>query len=269
MTESPVSQDLVVRLRAAGCVYAEDEAALLIAATDDPMAREVMIIRRIAGEPLEQVLGWAEFCGLRLTVRPGVFVPRARTALLARVAAARLEPGDVLVDLCCGVGAVAAAVADLAGDRIDAVDIFAVDLDPVAVECAAENLAGRAVVSCGDLFQPLPDRLRGRVGMITANAPYVPTGEIAYMPAEARDHEDRRALDGGGDGLDLHRRIIAEAGDWLAPGGRLLIETGREQADVDLALLKAAGFAAELIVDDVIDGTVVLGTLLGTDGPCD
>jgi release factor glutamine methyltransferase len=95
--------------------------------------------------------------------------------------------------------------------------------------------------------------------MITANAPYVPTAEIALMPTEARDHEHRIALDGGPDGLDLHRRIIAAAADWLMPGGRLAIETSRAQAATDLALLRAAGLTADLITDDDIDATVVLG----------
>jgi release factor glutamine methyltransferase len=264
VTEQLAATDLVLRLRAAGCVYAEDEAALLSAAASQPAELEPLIRRRIAGEPLEQVLGWADFCGLRLTVRPGVFVPRTRTELLVEQAVPVLREGAVLVDLCCGVGAVAAAIVD----RVPGLEIFAVDLDPIAIECARENLAGRAEVFCGDLFEPLPARLQGRVSMITANAPYVPTGEIAYMPTEARDHENPVALDGGDDGLEVHRAIIGQASGWLAPDGRLMIETGRAQAKTDLELLRAAGFEASMIIDDEIDGTVVVGTRLGTDGSC-
>jgi release factor glutamine methyltransferase len=256
VTLTPEDLDAVVRrLRAAGCVYAEDEADLLIGEALDATALATMIDRRVQGEPLEQIVGWAEFLGLRLRVRPGVFVPRRRTELLARVAVEECRPGQVLVDLCCGVGAVAAAVAA----RVPGLSVYASDLDPDAVAAARENLGDAGRVLAGDLFAPLPSELRGRVAMITANAPYVPTAEIALMPTEARDHEHRIALDGGPDGLDLHRRIIAAAADWLMPGGRLAIETSRAQADTDLALLRAAGLTAESIIDDDIDATVVLG----------
>lgn len=254
--------DLIGRLRASGCVWAEDEADLLVAEAVDARQLAVMADRRVAGEPLEQVLGWAEFLGLRLAVGPGVFVPRRRTELLARVTADRCAPGRVVVDLCCGVGAVAAAVAV----RVPAVELYAVDLDPAAVAAARTNLESvtggpipAGSVLCGDLYAPLPARLRGRVEVIAANAPYVPSAEIALMPTEARDHERRAALDGGADGLDIHRRVVAGATEWLAAGGTLLIETSRRQAPTDLQLLRAAGFTAEVVTDDDVDGTVVIG----------
>lgn len=256
------SDPVVDRLRAAGCVFAEDEAALLRAEAADAEALEQLISRRIAGVPLEQILGWAQFCGLRLAVGPGVFVPRTRTALLVRAAAERCRPGDRVVDLCTGVGAVAAALLTL----VEPLELYATDTDPVAVSCARRNLAARATVLTGDLFTALPAALRGSAAMITANAPYVPTAAIAFMPTEARDHERRPALDGGSDGLDLHRRIIAEAPFWLTPGGWLIIETGRDQAEVDLDLLRSAGFEASVIIDDQIDGTVVVGQTGGVLG---
>ena len=95
--------------------------------------------------------------------------------------------------------------------------------------------------------------------MLAVNAPYVPTDAIATMPPEARDHEARMALDGGADGLDLHRRIAAEAPAWLAPGGAVLIETGRTQAAWTAVLLSSAGLAVEVDSDDEVDGTVAIG----------
>ena len=216
---------VVARLRAAGCVFAEDEARLLLEAAVGPSSRS-LVARRAAGEPLEQVLGWAAFDGLRLVVEPGVFVPRRRTELLVRLADAALaacrarapsgrDGLPVVVELCCGVGAVAAALLR----RRPRLDVVAADLDPVAVRCARRNLGERATVVGGDLFAELPARLRGRVDVLVANAPYVPTAAIATMPPEARLHEPVLALDGGADGLDLHRRIAAErSGVALADG---------------------------------------------------
>ena len=251
----PVPDAVVTRLRAAGCVFAEDEAALLVAAGSGAEL-DRLVARRVAGEPLEQVLGWAEFCGRRFVVEPGVFVPRRRTQLLVREAAARTHPGAVVLDLCCGVGAVGAAVAAAAGP----VELHAADLDPAAVRCARRNLAGLGTVHEGDLYAALPASLRGRVGVLVANAPYVPTAAIALMPPEARDHEARVALDGGPDGLDVQRRVIAGAAGWLAPGGALLVETSDRQAPSSLAAFTAAGLTARVVEDDELGGTVVVGT---------
>ena len=254
-------QRVVDRLRAAGCVFAEDEARLIVEASAGS-EREAMVRRRVAGEPLEQVLGWASFDGLRIPVVPGVFVPRRRTELLVDVADALLRaagPGaparPVVVELCCGVAAVSAALLR----RRPGLDLVAADLDPAAVGRARLTLGDRASVLEGDLFRPLPPRLRGRVDVLVANAPYVPTGVIATMPPEARLHESALALDGGADGLDLHRRIAGEARAWLAPGGSLLVETSEAQADATEALLAAAGLATRVHRDDDRDATVVAG----------
>jgi len=254
---NPPDPVVVARLRAAGCVFAEDEAELLLAAAPTAAVLDGLVARRVAGEPLEQVLGWAEFCGQRFAVEPGVFVPRRRTGLLVRWAVQLGGPGAVVLDLCCGVGAVGAAVATALGR----VELHAADVDPAAVRCARRNLAGRGTVHEGDLFAPLPAGLAGRVDVLVVNAPYVPTGAIALMPPEARDHEARVALDGGADGLDVHRRVAEGARRWLAPGGSLLIETSRRQAPGTRALVAAAGLAARVVTDDDLDGTAVLGRL--------
>ena len=242
----------VARLRAAGCVFAEDEAELLVAAAGTPGELDALVARRVAGEPLEQVLGWAEFCGRRFAVEPGVFVPRRRTGLLVREAAALARPGAVVLDLCCGVGAVGIAVA-AAGP----VELHAADVDPAAVRCARRN--GVPAVYEGDLYDALPAALRGRVDVLVANAPYVPTAAIALMPPEARDHEARAALDGGADGLDVQRRVAAGAPGWLAPDGALLVETSDQQAPATLAAFTAAGLTAHLVQDDDLGGTVAVG----------
>lgn len=245
---------MVARLRAAGAVFAEDEAALLVAAAaGDALA--ALVDRRVAGEPLEPLLGWAAFDGLRVPVDPHVFVPRRRTMLLAREAAARARRGSVVVDLCCGTGAVGLAIAT----RVPGVRLHAADTDPAAVANARRTLDGVGRVHEGDLFGALPPALRGRVDVLAANAPYVPRDGIAGMPREARDFEPVLALDGGADGLDLHRRIAAEAPAWLAPGGTVLIETSRTQAARTALLLRQAGLRATVVRDDAVDGTVAIG----------
>lgn len=242
-------------LRAAGCVFAEEEAGLLAeAAGTDVGVLDELVARRVAGEPLEHLLGWVAFAGLRVPVGPGVFVPRRRSELLVTEALA-LRPGAdaVVVELCCGAAAVAAAV--LA--RLPGAQVHAADVDPVAAGYARRTLAGRGAVHVGDLFAALPPALAGRVDLLLVNAPYVPTDAIATMPPEARLHEPRVALDGGADGLDLHRRVAAGAPGWLAPGGALLIETSRSQAERTAALCAAAGLIPRVARDDDLDATAV------------
>ena len=242
------------RLRAAGCVFAEDEARLLIDAAGTPQRLAAMVAERASGVPIEYVLGWAEFCGLRIAVARGVFVPRRRTELLVGEARGLAGMGATVVDLCCGSGAVGAAL--LAG--APTMELHAVDVDPIAVACARRNLDGATVYE-GDLYQPLPAHLRGGVDLIVANAPYVPTDAVAMMPPEARDHEPRGALDGGCDGLDVVRRIVEAAPRWLRPGGHLLIETSEAQSALLVDVFVGNGFAAHLAVDKDRGGTVVIG----------
>jgi release factor glutamine methyltransferase len=248
-----------------------------------------MVERRADGLPLEQVLGWAEFCGLRIAVDPGVFVPRRRTEFLVQQAILLIRgdstppdppgplargdsippdspgplippgtparPQAVIVDLCCGAGAIGAALAA----AVDRAEVHAVDIDPVAVRCARRNVPG--YVHQGDLYQPLPTRLRGRIGILAANVPYVPTGEIGFLPPEARAHEPRVALDGGPDGLEVLRRVAAGAPDWLAPGGHLLIETSERQAPLAAAAFAASGLTVQVATSPDLNATVVIGTL--------
>ena len=253
------SFSIVDRLRAAGCVFAEDEAQLLIEAAGTPADLAAMADRRAAGEPIEHVIGWAEFYGLRVVVDPGVFVPRRRTEFLvsqaialARRAAAR--PRTVAVDRCCGSGALGVALAAALGD----VELYAADLDPASVRCARRNVAAvGGQVYEGDLYQPLPGTLRGRVDILIANVPYVPTDEVALLPPEARLHEPRVALDGGPDGLDLLRRVAEAAPRWLAPGGHLLTETSERQAPRATEVVARAGLIPKLSRSAELNATVL------------
>jgi release factor glutamine methyltransferase len=211
-----------------------------------------MVSQRIAGQPLETVLGWAQFLGRRIIVEPGVFVPRRRTEHLVRQAATLIRPPAVVVDLCCGSGAVGALLAQ-AG-----FDVHATDIDPAAVRCARRNIVTGQVYQ-GDLYQPLPATLRGRIHLLAANTPYVPTHVIPTMPPEARNHEPHTALDGGPDGLDIARRVVKEAPEWLAPGGHLLIQTSTRQAPHLADTMTAHGLTPTVAYDEELDATVVIG----------
>ncbi|MFJ3085480.1 putative protein N(5)-glutamine methyltransferase [Streptomyces sp. NPDC086838] len=246
---------LVTTLRAAGCVFAEDEAALIAATAGRPADVAVMAERRAAGHPLEHVLGWAEFNGLRIAVDPGVFVPRRRTEFLIDRAVALAPDPAVVVDLCCGSGALGAALAA----ALDRVELHAADVEPAAVRCARRNIGDRGRVYEGDLFAPLPGALRGRVDVLLANVPYVPSEDVALLPAEARVHEPLVALDGGGDGLDVLRRVAAEAPRWLAPGGSLLVETSERQAERAARVLADGGLVARVDSCEERYATVVTG----------
>jgi release factor glutamine methyltransferase len=299
MSASPSPEPLpliVARLRSAGCVFAEDEAQLLISAAGSAAELADLVDRRAAGESLEHVRGWAEFCGLRIAVGPGVFVPRRRTEFLVRQATALAggtaspageptalagaaaspagfsgepaspavpgpaRPATVIADLCCGSGAVGAALAAALGP----VELHAVDIDPAAVECARRNLAAAGgQVYQGDLFEPLPPALAGRVAILVANVPYVPTGELGLLPPEARLHEPRVALDGGTDGLDVLRRVAAAAPRWLAPGGHLLTETSQGQAPQAAEVIAHAGLIAQVARSGELNATVVTGSRPG------
>ena len=248
--------DLEDELRASGSVFAEDEARLLSESATSEAELDSMVRRRTSGEPIQQIVGWAEFCGLRIKVEPGVFLPRQRTEFLVERAIALGGRGNTLLDICCGTGAIGVAVATGLGRA----DLHATDIDPAAVRCAAENVSevgGRMYQ--GDLYEPLPRSLRGRFNLILANAPYVPTGELHLMPREARLHEQPVTLDGGEDGLDIQRRLITEAPGWLANDGRILVETSDRQAGTTMDLMKEAGLATTLATSAQLDATVVIG----------
>ncbi len=222
---------------------AEEEAALLLAAATDPEVLEALVCRRTAGEPLAWVVGGVDFCGLRIRVDPGVYVPRGQTEALAERAASLLPAEGVAVDLCTGAGAVAAV---LRARRPEAT-VLGTDIDPTAVGCAQANGVEALL---GDLDAPLPPALRGSVDVITAVVPYVPTDELAFLPRDVVAFEPRRALDGGRGGVEVLSALVARGASWLRPGGWLLLEIGGRQAVAVSAALEAAGFGEIIILRD-------------------
>ncbi|ORM35162.1 putative protein N(5)-glutamine methyltransferase [Williamsia sp. 1135] len=253
----PSIEAIVARLRAAGCVFAEDEARILIDAADDEIGLEQLVVRRVAGEPLEYIVGGTEFGGLMIAVAPGVFVPRQRSLLLVETVIDVAGPTARILDLCCGSAALAAVVAD----RLPDATVAAADIDPIAVACAELNLAGRGQVYRGDLFSPLPSALRGALDVVVCNAPYVPTAAIATMPPEARDHERRATLDGGEDGLDLLRRVAVAAPHWLSRPGHLVMEIGDSQVDSATTIFSDAGFTPTIRTDRERGAIAVVGSV--------
>ncbi|MFI1988411.1 putative protein N(5)-glutamine methyltransferase [Actinoplanes sp. NPDC020271] len=245
--------EAIRRLRAAGCVFAEDEAAVLTGVAAGGPELAALVERRCAGEPLEQVVGFADFGGVRVRLRPGVFVPRLRSELLVEVAVeeAGRHPAPLVVDLCCGSGALGLAVRE----KVSGVCLHVADLDPAAVACAEENLGEN--VHRGDLFDALPAELTGRIDVLLANVPYVATRHIPFLPAEARDHEPRTALDGGDDGLTVFRAVLAGAGTWLAPGGLLLSEVTEAQVEAAIAAVAGNGLTPAVVTDDDRDARVI------------
>ncbi|WP_291380295.1 putative protein N(5)-glutamine methyltransferase [Demequina sp.] len=253
--------DLVTRLRQAGCVFAEEEAAILYSAAADTADLERLVARRVSGEPLEHVVGWAEFAGLRIPVAPGVFVPRRRTELVARVAARLAPASGTVVDLCCGAGAIGVAIATWRED----LTVIAADIDPVAVELARrtlEPLGGTALVS--DMDASLPPALAGRAHVVASCPPYVPTRQIALMPPEARHYEPRVALDGGKDGARMQARVFKAAARLLAPGGACVVETSEHLVGTTLAAASEAGFTAWIEKDEDRGATAVFARLRST-----
>ena len=207
------------------------------------------------------MVGWAEFCGLRIAVAPGVFVPRQRTELMARRAAALAgRRRRWCVDLCCGTGAVGAAVLAAVPERRG-----------VRRRRSTRPRSPAPGATCrrtGSSRATCTPRCRRRCAAGStcwrATRRTCPTDAIALMPPEARDHEHRVALDGGADGLDVQRRVAAGAPAWLAPGGHLLVETSVAQAPATAALMTAAGLDPEVVHDEEIGGTVVIGAQQAT-----
>jgi release factor glutamine methyltransferase len=216
-----------------------------------------MVGQRVAGLPIEHIVGYADFCGLRILLDPGVFVPRRRTEHLVAQALLLTRPGSLVVDLCCGSGALGVAVHAGQPD----ITLYAADLDLAAVACARRNvepIGGH--VSQGNLYAALPPTLRGHVDVLLSNVPYVPTDEIQFLPAEARLHEPHTTLDGGTDGLAILRQVAAEATHWLAPGGSILTETTEPQAPLAATILTAAGLTPRITTSEHLYATTVTGT---------
>ena len=232
-------------LQKAGCVAARDEAVeLLAAARGDRGALRELVARRCTGEPLAWLVGWTRFCGERVLVRPGVYVPRPQSEQLAAEALARLPRRGLAVDLCTGSGAIAVV---LARGRPDA-RVLATEIDPLAAACARDN---GVEVFVGDMAAALPDAVRGRVDVVTAVVPYVPSDELRLLPRDVVTYEPKRALDGGVNGTDLLRRVILESVGLLRSGGSLLLELGGSEADQLAPLLAERGYGdVHRLVDD-------------------
>ncbi|WHY89020.1 putative protein N(5)-glutamine methyltransferase [Neobacillus novalis] len=255
--DDKIKKSIIEKLRTAGCVFAEEEAKLLMSEARTLDALFTLVNLRITGIPLEHVLGWAEFCGIRIAVDPGVFVPRRRTEFLVQKAVAFSIPGAIVVDLCCGTGAVGVAIAKAVGW----IELYAVDIDPTAVRCARRNVTNQGGhVYEGYLYEPLPAKLRRNVDILVANTPYVPTKAIKLLPQDARLHEPKVALDGGDDGLDIQRRVAEEATLWLASGGHLLVETSQIQAHQTFEIFSQYGLIPQLAHNNELDATIVIGT---------
>jgi release factor glutamine methyltransferase len=221
------------RLSAAGCVAADEEAREILAAAPDAGTLEAWIGRRELGEPLAWITGTVQFCGHTVHVDRGVYVPRVQTEELARRAGALLAAGGArAADLCTGAGAIAVHLMAAAPTAT----VIAVDIDIRSAACASRN---GALALAGDLDEPLRP---GSFDVVTAVAPYVPTGELRLLPADVQRYEPRRALHGGSDGLDVVRRIIGSAARLLRPGGWLLTELGADQDQVLAPTLAASGF---------------------------
>ncbi|WOP17381.1 HemK/PrmC family methyltransferase [Raineyella sp. LH-20] len=237
---SPSARPHLDLLRRTGSVFAEDELSALAAAAADADDLTVLVASRAEGVPIEVLVGYARFGELRIAVAPGVFVPRHRTEYLVERAGRRVRPGDTVLDLGCGTGAVGALI----GHRVPGLALTAMDADPVAVACARGNLPPSARVVCGDSPALLaPARFR----VIVANLPYVPSSRIAYLPHDARDWEPLQALDGGPDGLDPLRRVAPDLPARLVPGGWFLLELAADQVETARTVLTAAGFAASAV----------------------
>jgi release factor glutamine methyltransferase len=253
---------MVARLRAAGCVFAEDEARLLLACAseegqgEDGRDVDELVTRRCEGERLEHVLGWADFGGVRVQVEPGVFIPRPQTVALAQHAVS-LQP-RVHLDLFSGCGAIAAYVAQHVPDaRVVACELH-----------VTESLrANVSEVHESDVDAGVPAALAGQVDVLTANVPYVPTSELEYVP---HDGERVDALDGGPDGLDWTRRLFAAAPRWLRAGGAVLTEVGEPQWDDARDVARDAGFEVGQSAVSGVRRRVVLaffGGFAGVDSP--
>jgi release factor glutamine methyltransferase len=258
--DNQMEKNIIDRLRSVGCIFAEEETKLLILEAGILEELMQMVEIRASGLPLEYVLGFTTFCGLRIEISRGVFIPRKRTEFLVRQAKALTRTCDIVVDLCCGSGAVGAAIAM----DLNPILLHAVDIDPVAVQCAFHNLTKMdGHVYEGDIYNALPHSLRGRVNTLVANVPYVPTDSIELLPQEARLYEPRLALDGGKDGLDLQRKVAKEAPYWLAPGGHLLVETSEMQVNQTVEIFSHAGLTTKIARCEELDATVVIGTNFG------
>ncbi len=241
------------QLKAAGCVAAEEEAAELIEVAAGDLARLAdLLARRSVGEPSAWLTGSVRFAGEIVPVCPGVYVPRWQSESMALEAVARLPERGIAVDLCTGAGAIAVVLAR----RRPLARVVATEIDPLAAACARSN--GIEVFE-GDMAENLPEALCGQVDVVTAVAPYVPTGELRLLPRDVVDHEPRRALDGGPDGTRSLRLAALAAAGLLRIGGSLLLELGGDQVELLQPVLAEHGYRD---LEPLVDGDGDLRALL-------
>lgn len=232
--------EAVLALRAAGCVHAEDEAALIWETYADQHTRATAVADRATGRPLEQVVGWAEFGPVRVALAPGVFVPRRRAEAILAPAVALKPDARVVVDLGCGAGALAASLAVL----LPGAEVHGVDLDEAALACA--RLTGGFAAHHGSWWAGLPADLAGRVDLAVAYLPHVPTAQLPDIHPDFRANEPALSVDGGADGLDALRAVLADADAWLAPAGVFVTLLARKQVPEGLVVL--AGDEDDVVV---------------------
>src|SRR3954471_18810111 len=225
---TPTDRDgLTAQLAAAGFIAADEEAGeLLDRAGGDPELLRALVDRRLTGEPLAWITGSVEFCGLRIRIDPGVYVPRPHSEALARRAAARLPADGLAIEVCTGSGAIAKV---LMASHPTA-RVVATDVDERAVACAGAN---GVTVYRGDLLAPLPAALEGRADVVVGVVPYVPAGELPLLQRDTFAFESPLAYDGGPGGTRLLRRVVREAPRFLRRrGGAVLLELGGDQPDL-------------------------------------
>ncbi|QDT46043.1 Release factor glutamine methyltransferase [Symmachiella dynata] len=212
-----------------------------------------LVTRRAQAEPVAYLVGHREFYGLDFHVSSDVLIPRpdTETLVLELLTLAAGRPGPQILELGTGSGCIAVATAA----NLPAAKIVAVDISPAALNIAvknatAHNVAERIDFREGDLFEPLDSE--AKFDFVISNPPYIADAELAQLDADVRDHEPHLALAGGADGLDVIRRILAEAGQRLKSGGFLLLEIGAEQGNVLPELIAASGDYREArIVNDL------------------
>ena len=240
----------------AGFVAADEEADdLLRTAAGDGELLDALVARRLTGEPIAWITGRITFCGLEIRVDPGVYVPRWHTERLARRAAERLPDAGMAVDLCTGTGAIAVV---LRAARPSA-RVVATDLDEPSVACAVAN---GVEAYQGDLFAPVPAALRGRVDVVAGVVPYVPTPSLSLLQRDTFAFESGLSYDGGHDGADVLRRVLADSPAFLRLGGALLLELGGDQADLLGPDLERLGYDdIELLLDEEDDVRGIEATL--------
>lgn len=223
---------------------------------------EELVRRRLAGEPLQLLLGRWPFRTVELALEPGVFVPRPETEVVAGIAidhARRLGRPALAAEPCTGSGAITCALVA----EVDGIEVVATDVHPQAVTLARRNLAevrdatgavarrSRGEVHLGDLLDPLPAAVRGRLDLLVANPPYLPLADRDGLAAEVVDHDPGRALFGGPDGHEVVDRLLLAAGDWLVPGGLLVVELDDRRGAETAARARSLGLRGVRVERDL------------------